>query len=332
MNLTTLPLHLEPPQTIADLCDRLATLAQDYYQSPPDPKGRRQPTGEAENVRIVLNAFKSMASDCHPHKIDARVIYQFQQYLLERRTKGGKRLKRYTVNKYLATLRRVLKAVAHPVLNWVPPEAITAFEVVQSLPYGRTDAPESQPVGPVTLENVTSTMAVIPQWQMHLYLMLDLHWHTGMRPGELVRMQRSEIVIERARLATGAEVELMVYKPWHHKTRYRGHDRNIFLSPEARRIVEDRLARMDSCPSATEALWPYSTTGSYREAIIRLNARNQLPYWTPNQIRHSFATRMRAASGIDVVQVLMGHRARSTTEIYAKPDASAAIEAILKFG
>jgi len=167
-------------------------------------------------------------------------------------------------------------------------------------------------------------MAVIPRRQKHLYSMIELQWLTGMRPGELVRMQRDELTIETAPLPGGPQ-QVMVYRPAWHKTKHYGFDRVIFLPPEAQRIVEDRL-RLIRGP----ALWPY-TTGSYREAIIRLCRNHGLPHWTPNQIRHSFATRMRESSGLDVTQVLMGHRRKETTEIYAKPDCTAAIEAIFKY-
>lgn len=328
MILPTIPEHLSAPKTVNELCDAICTIADDYYQTPPDRNGHREPTGEANNIRSVLVVLRQAAGSKNPHELTAMDFYRCQQTMLKRRLKNGRAMKRGTINKYMRCIRRVLKAVSHPLVNWVAPTVMAEIDAVPAMPYGRVAAPESESVEPVSQELVTSTMAVVPPHQSHLYQMIDLQWATGMRPGELTRMCKSELVIERPKLATGASIEIMVYQPWRHKTRHHGLDRNVFLGPEARRIVEDRLRRL---PPGQDKLWPY-TTGSYREAIIRLNEANDIERWTPNQIRHSFATRMRSQAGIDVVQVLMGHRHRKTTEIYAKPDASAAIEAIYRFG
>ncbi|KKK50798.1 hypothetical protein LCGC14_3121410, partial [marine sediment metagenome] len=41
--------------------------------------------------------------------------------------------------------------------------------------------------------------------------------------------------------------------------------------------------------------------------------------WTPSQVRHAAATRLRElAGGLDAVQAQLGHRHADTTEIYAQ--------------
>ena len=49
-------------------------------------------------------------------------------------------------------------------------------------------------------------------------------------------------------------------------------------------------------------------------------------------LRHACGTETLETGDLRDVQVLLGHRHRKTTEIYALPDASAAIDAILRFG
>jgi integrase len=49
-------------------------------------------------------------------------------------------------------------------------------------------------------------------------------------------------------------------------------------------------------------------------------------HWTPNQLRHSLATRVRREFDIDAAKTLLGHSQIGTTEIYAEKDRRRAIE------
>lgn len=50
--------------------------------------------------------------------------------------------------------------------------------------------------------------------------------------------------------------------------------------------------------------------------------------WSPNQLRHNFATRVRKEFGLEVASVLLGHSEVDTTKIYAERDRTAAVEAV----
>lgn len=52
--------------------------------------------------------------------------------------------------------------------------------------------------------------------------------------------------------------------------------------------------------------------------------------WSPNQLRHAFATKVRSEYGLDVCQVLLGHSTVAVTQIYAQADRSKAVEAMRK--
>ena len=317
------------PTTIDVMCDRLLELAEQYYQTPADADGRREITREHYNLRDALRALRAVAGDQPPESIDADVLCACQDWMLAQRTSKGQPWARSTINDRINRIRRMIRWARKPPRRWVSAAQIADLDLVEPLKFGRTEARETGDVQPVHHERVTDVMSVCgPQ----LYAMLDLHWNTGMRPGELVRMRREEITIEHPRKLAGRELGpdagVMVYRPSHHKVRHHGLDRNVFLGPESRRIVEDWLRKIDP---TQKRLFGY-TTNSYREAIIRLIDQHGFERWTPSQIRHSFACRMRETAGIDVTQVLMGHRHRSTTEIYAAPDAASAIEAIMRFG
>lgn len=50
--------------------------------------------------------------------------------------------------------------------------------------------------------------------------------------------------------------------------------------------------------------------------------------WHPHQLRHAFATKVRKSHGLEVVQVLLGHRHARITEVYAERDREAAARAV----
>jgi site-specific recombinase XerC len=54
--------------------------------------------------------------------------------------------------------------------------------------------------------------------------------------------------------------------------------------------------------------------------------------WHPNQLRHSAATKIRAAYGIEAARVILGHSSAVTSEIYAEIDQEKARKIMEKMG
>jgi integrase len=54
--------------------------------------------------------------------------------------------------------------------------------------------------------------------------------------------------------------------------------------------------------------------------------------WTPNRLRHSFATRIRKLYGVEASRVMLGHAHVATSEIYAERDAAVAATVAAKIG
>lgn len=97
-------------------------------------------------------------------------------------------------------------------------------------------------------------------------------------------------------------------------------------APEARKSRRGTADRADR---------DHYSTDSYRRAIERACARAGLAradFWSPNQLRHAAATRLRELADVDAAQVLLGHASVTTTEIYAKPTISKAIDTAARFG
>jgi integrase len=126
---------------------------------------------------------------------------------------------------------------------------------------------------------------------------------------------------------------------------------------EARRKAEMRLARKSPVqPSQRDRSKTRPrrkprdryTTASYRRAVTRACdlADKQahvddaaadpeirlVPRWTPNQLRHSCATEIRASRGLEASQVVLGHSRADVTQVYAERNARLAAEVISKIG
>jgi integrase len=65
------------------------------------------------------------------------------------------------------------------------------------------------------------------------------------------------------------------------------------------------------------------------EAIAKWQREHR---WSPNQLRHSMATRVRREAGIEVVKTLLGHSQLNTSGIYAENDQQRAIEVVRMIG
>jgi integrase len=54
--------------------------------------------------------------------------------------------------------------------------------------------------------------------------------------------------------------------------------------------------------------------------------------WHPNQLRHSFATRVRKEHGLEAAQVLLGHARADVTQLYAERNEALAVEVVAQIG
>ena len=83
-----------------------------------------------------------------------------------------------------------------------------------------------------------------------------------------------------------------------------------------------------------------SSTESQREWWARLKpvqrdaikAWRKAHRWHPNQLRHSFATKVRKQHGLEAAQVLLGHSRADVTQVYAERDEGLAVAVASKIG
>jgi len=256
------------------------------------------------------------------------------------------------INQRVNRVRRIFKWGVENEL--VSATVLHALQAVSPLKRGRTEARESEPVKPVPDDHVD---AVLPHVSRQVAAMIELQRLTGMRPGEVVAMRPCDV---------DREAKVWVYTPADHKTAYRGHPRHIYLGPKAQALLAPWLLREATahCFSPKEAeaernaerkanrktpMTPSQAkrrpkkkpkrakrnqydVGSYRRAIKYGIKKAKVPAWHPHQLRHNCATRVRREFGLDVAQIILGHRTADVTQVYAEVDRLKAMEVVVEAG
>ncbi len=233
-------------------------------------------------------------------------------------------------------------AVAHELL---PASVYEALRTIEPLKRGRTIAHEPAPVRCAPTAHVHAALVKCPRM---VRLMIRLQALTGMRPAEVCNLRLCDI--DR----TG---DLWVYSPAEHKNAWRNRTRTIYFGPRARRLL---AAVLHTWPTASYVFSPeraeaerlaerharrvtplsygnrpgtnrvdhrkrppgdHYDVAAYRRAITRACELAGVPNWSPNQLRHSFATRVRRDYGLEAAQILLGHSSALVTDaVYAERD------------
>lgn len=235
---------------------------------------------------------------------------------------------RGNINKQVQRIRRVWRwGVEH---GLVKVETLAALQAVPGLRRGRTAASETRPIEPVDLDLVERTL---PRLRASVRAMVRIQLAADMRPGEVVIMRPRDIDQTQTP---------WLYTPHTHKTEHHGRERRIWLGPKARAVLTPLLAR---CRKPDTWLFPsrargkhaarrtHWTVSGYRIAIQRACAQEPtIPAWHPNQLRHTQATAIRAAFGVEGAQAVLGHANLNTSEIYAEKNELLAKQIAEKLG
>lgn len=287
-------------------------LCQDYYAQ----MGKRyivegKHTTSIVRIRIALDSFRAMyGSDEADETTAGKVAAWLEGFIHERLrvAKGKAKLPKTkeSANLGLSYIKRMYRWGAK--FGRVSDVAAGSVQLVENL---RADHPEPRKkdaVRPVDWSDVQKTLAT-PQGKRLANEVMVL-WHTGMRPGEVLQMRPCDISF------TG---DVPVYTPRRHKNTHRGQVRKVPLGPRAWAIVKPLL------PSKTDALIfsrPWNgrkwETGKFYHAVRRAARAAKVGEWTPNQIRHSYATRVAEEYGEEAVTVMLGHDDERTQRVYVE--------------
>jgi integrase len=290
------------------------------------------PTGELDNYRDSLRPLRKLYG-CAPAR-------EFSPLKLKavRKAMIDASLSRTTINQRVGRIVRVFKWAASEEL--VPTLVYQSLKTVAGLPKGRSEAKETEPVGPVPDARVD---AVRPHVARQVWTMIELQKLTGMRPGEVVVMRTHDL---------DRSGDVWTYEPARHKTQHRGKSRRIAIGPRAQEVLTPWLrpvldeylfspreamaefragqrqrrrtplypSQRARKPKPNDRLGECYSTRTYNHAIRYGCVRASIAAWHPNQLRHSAATRIRKHSDLDAARAVLGHSDLKTSEIYAERD------------
>ena len=321
--------------SITELILRYWRHAECYYLK--DGK----PSGEIHPLRSVIRLLRKLyghlpASEFSPLKLQA-----VRQAMIE----AG--WARSTIN---AQTKRVIR-----VFSWGSQQELVsalipvALREVPGLERGRSTAKETSRILPVPDADYQATLGHLPAVVADL---LQLARLTGMRPNEVCAVRPADI---------DRSGPVWVFTPRSHKMQHHGRQRAIPIGPKGQAVLRKYLARPadqfcfspaesekqrraeqhaarktpaghGNAPGTNRKASPRWSAGetysanSLRKAIKRACKAAGVTPWAPNQLRHSFATEIRASHGLEAARSLLGHSETATSEIYAERDLRQAVE------
>ncbi len=281
---------------------------------------------ETNNLESGLRLFLSDLADERLIDLDGPVVAKIRDEL----ARAGE-LARSTINKRIQYVHRFVSWCVEQGMS--EPEQLVSIKAVRKLKRGRFGVRDTQPVKAPPLADV---QIVLPLMPAALRSMMELIMHTGMRPGEARIMRACDLELMRH-----GDEQLLCYTPSRHKTAHLGKRRRVFIAGKGHEIVQRRICTLIGSslfePATEGYLFSPENDGercysynSVHQAVRRACDRAGVK-WTPNQLRHLYATRSRADGiQLELIGDLLGHSDVRTTQIYAEPDDRAAIDAAIQ--
>ncbi len=323
--------ELERP-TVREVWERFEEWARDYYRSP-----EGEPTGESENLTLAVRELLSLYGDHPAEEMGPRDLIAVRDAMIA----AG--LCRNEVNKRARKVRQVFRWATTQEL--VPASVWHGMQAVQALQPGRSGARETAAVTGVADAWIEAVIVRLPPT---LAAMVRLQSFTGMRPGEVCSLRPIDV---------DTSGKLWIYRPLH-KTRHLGKLREVFIGPRGQDVLRPWLTadveafcfnplvaqreRFATCkthrhqdviePETDRRIRDRYEPATYARAIARACTAADVPHWSPNQLRHGVATRLRREFGLEVAQAVLGHASADTTELYAEIDRQRAIAAMEQVG
>jgi len=126
-----------------------------------------------------------------------------------------------------------------------------------------------------------------------------------------------------------AAMELAGANPKFHTRRRQG---AAYTSSAYGRAVERGCEKSFGMPDELKRGQKFERPDIAAEIKARAKAWRLKHCWSPNQLRHAAATRIRAEYGIETARIILGHTTAFTTEIYAEHDREKARKAVRESG
>ncbi|MGE5610668.1 MAG: tyrosine-type recombinase/integrase [Bacillota bacterium] len=247
-------LHAEKGRSDATVFELIKTYWQHCKATYRKPDG--SPSGELACQRMALKVLARLYGYTQADDFGPLALRTLQHEMIQLGWCRG------FINQQTKRVRRMFKWAVGQEL--VPSGVFHGLQAVEGLRRGRTEARETEPVKPVPEAQIAATLKhVAPP----VAAMINLQLLTGMRPGEVVIMRGVDID------TTG---NIWVYRPQWHKTQHHGHAREIWLGPQATKIVQQHMKPDLSAylfsPQDAEA-WRYAQASHHRRKNQKPNAK-----------------------------------------------------------
>jgi integrase len=338
---TANPVVAQPgPLAVGELVVRFLEHARGYYR-----RADGTQTREVGEFTMALRPVRHLFGDLAATDFGPRALRAVRELMVSGYTHPDygtqPALSRGVVNQRVGRVVRAFRWAASEEL--VPVAVYQGLATVPGLKAGRSAATETEPVQPVEWAIVEKTVAHL---NAVVKAMVLFAWHTGARPGEVCGIRADEI---------DRSGPVWYYRPSGHKMAYRGKARVVAIGKQAQAILAPFLGRPGYLFSPRDAVdlrnaakraarkTRVQPSQQYRRkpnpkrkpgtryqpaqmgtAIKRAAKAAGVAPWHPNQLRHAFATRVRAAFGLEAAQVVLGHSNANITQTYAERDQSLA--------
>lgn len=304
-------------------------------------------TGETDNIRAALKPVRRLYGSLPAEEFDSEALETVRNQMI----RDG--LSRGVVNSRVRKIRAMFQWAVTKRL--VPGETYYSLGAVRNLQRGRFSVRETEPVKPVSDEHVDAT---VPYLNRYVRTMVEVQRLTGMRPQDIRNIRTCDV---------DTNGEVWTYRPWTHKTEHLGHTRQIAVGPLAQRLLQPFLMPDDPTafifsPKKAEAarrqeqrqrrrtpVQPSQqrrkpkrnpkrspgeqyTKSSYLQAIARVCEKAGVPRWSPNQLRHNCATKVRQRYGIEATAAVLGNSLGMVAEVYAESAFQKAVEVMREIG
>lgn len=335
--------------TLTELAARYLKHCDEYYRTPDGAH-----SSELGNVEKAIEAATGLYGD------KAAVEFGPVAFKTVRAKWIGDGLSRSTVNRYARNVKRMFRwGVANEL---IPESAWRALDAVEGLRKGRSAAKESEPVRAIAQAHID---AVKPFVSRQVWGLVRLQLLTGARSGEIVGLRRVDLdttgkiwfthldhhkTSHRGKLRTiyfgpQAQAVLKEFFPGKGPSDYLFSPADAVREMRADAATKDQRRRDNQEPTPRDTdrtVGDHYTTGSYRRAIERgckaaladakENRKPEPAEWTPHQLRHVAATRIRKEMGLEAAQVWLGHANADVTQVYAEIDHARALDIAERLG
>lgn len=324
--------------TVAEAWARYEAFAARYYR-----RADGSPTKEPGIVALAMRAVLELCGHLPAESLTPALLRAVQQRWIS----DG--LASSTISGWTHKVRRVWR--------WMVAEGIVRAEIAEalrSLPpvrAGRFGARPPKAVRPVTIEAMERTAKELPS---SLAAMVRLQALTGMRPGEVCSLRPCDVdtrgaiwsyrppqhktahVGQPREILFGPQAQAILtpyltrelaapcFRPIDALRERAAARVDAYEPPEGVpdyrlwQSYRSRAAARAERAAAERASAPGWTTAAYGKAIAAAARRAGVEHWSPNQIRHAVATRIREQFGLEAAQIVLGHSRADVTQIYAE--------------